>query len=282
MSRSQEKTGLSRAGTDMVVQQDSETLLLTLSNDVSEDVTLSHLTLRNSPFWTVHPVYVRGFTAHHLFIFNPSDVSNTDGIDPDSTQNVLIHDVYIETGDDGIAVKSGWDEYGYDYGVPSENITIRDSHISSPCAAIAIGSEMSGGVANVTVMDSTQDSTAGVHIKNGPGRGGYVHDVLLENLIMKDCAAAIMIDLEDSKEPPDDPTYKVNLSALPDIRRVRARHINGTGSITVAKLEGLKGAIIHDVELEDMHFDGGQYVCGNVTGTFHDVTPQPCADIRPQ
>ena len=68
---------------------------------------------------------------------NPIHIENTDGLDPDSTRNVLIHDVYIRTGDDGIAIKSGWDEYGYQYGRPSENITIRDCNVSTPCAALA-------------------------------------------------------------------------------------------------------------------------------------------------
>ena len=73
-----------------------------------------------------------------------------------------------------LAKRTG-DEYGYDYGQPSENITIRDCAISTPCAAVAVGSEMSGGVSNVSVSRlRLWDSTAGVHIKSGPGRGGYV------------------------------------------------------------------------------------------------------------
>ena len=72
------------------------------------------------------------------------------------------------------------DEYGYDYGQPSENITIRDCVISTPCAAVAVGSEMSGGVSNVLVSGMRLwDSTAGVHIKSGPGRGGYVRGTQL-------------------------------------------------------------------------------------------------------
>ena len=131
-----------------------------------EQVEMSHLTLQNSPFWTVHPVYVRGFVARNLTILNPLDVSNTDGIDPDSSVDVLIEGCYIRTGDDAIAIKAGWDEYGYGFGRPSRNITIRDCVLSTPCAAIAIGSEMSGGVSDVHVSRTRMwSSTAGVHIK---------------------------------------------------------------------------------------------------------------------
>ena len=79
----------------------------------SSHVSISNVSIINSPFWTVHPVYVRGFVAHDLWILNPNNVSNTDGIDVDSSEDVLIHNAYIRTGDDGICIKSGWDEYGY-------------------------------------------------------------------------------------------------------------------------------------------------------------------------
>ena len=225
-------------------------------------------------------MYTVGFHAHHLWILNPTNISNTDGIDPDSTSNVLIHDVYIRTGDDGIAIKSGWDEYGYEYGVPSENIVIRDCVISTPCAALAIGSEMSGGVRNVSVSSCfLHDSTAGIHIKSGAGRGGYVKDILFEDLKMINCAEAIMIDTDTSGHPADDANHKLNLSALPDIRRITARRIDGFGSIRVAKLQGLDHAPLVDVTLEDILFpDGGTYNCSNLYECHcRNVTPSPCA-----
>ena len=71
--------------------------------------------------------------------------------------------------------------------------------MSTPCAALAIGSEMSGGVRNVSVSDCfLHDSTAGIHIKSGAGRGGYVRDILYEDLRMINCAEDIMIDTDRS------------------------------------------------------------------------------------
>ena len=161
----------------------------------SDTVEVSNLTLTNSPYWTVHPVYVRGFLAHHLWIINPTDgtAPETDGIDPDSSRDVLIHNVYIRTGDDAIAIKSGWDEYGYDYGRPSLNVTVRDSVLSSPCcAAVCIGSEMSGGVADVTVKRTLiVGSGTGFRIKFAAGRGGYVRDVSVEDVRIETTVTAI-------------------------------------------------------------------------------------------
>lgn len=250
----------------------------------STQVEVSNLTLRNSPFWTVHPVYTRGFVARNLTIINPTSGSkNTDGIDVDSCRDVLIEGCYIRTGDDAIAIKSGWDEYGYSYGQPSQNVTIRDCVLSTPCAALAIGSEMSGGVSNVRVSRCHMwDSTAGVHIKSGAGRGGYVHDVTFEQLTMSGCGTGIMYTIDTGGHPSDDPTHHLNLSALPDIRRIDARDITGTGSKLVAHLQGLEHAPLLELTFDRVHFDGGAYECAQASGTYANTTPTPCGDISPR
>lgn len=177
---------------------------------------------------------------------------------------------------------SGWDEYGYDYGMPSHNITIRNCQLSTPCAAFAIGSEMSGGVFDVRVSDSRLwDSTAGVHIKTGPGRGGEIRDVTFEDIQMENCAEGFMMDFGSDKAPPDDPSHHLNLSATPRVHNIAARRINGSGSQTVAKLLGLPQSFIRNVSFEFVHFDGGAYTCANLVGTYHDMVPQPCSDLMP-
>ena len=49
----------------------------------------------------------------------------------DSCENVVIKNCYISVGDDGIAIKSGWDQYGIAYGRPSANITVHNVVIRS-------------------------------------------------------------------------------------------------------------------------------------------------------
>ncbi|XP_042437081.1 probable polygalacturonase isoform X2 [Zingiber officinale] len=116
----------------------------------STGVVISNLTFTDSPFWAIHPVYCSQVLIQNVTILAPSDSPNTDGIDPDSSNNVCIEDCYINTGDDLIVIKSGWDEYGIAFAHPSSNISIR--HIVGAAhsgAGIAIGSEMSGGISNV-------------------------------------------------------------------------------------------------------------------------------------
>ena len=56
----------------------------------SEDIEISHVYLRNSPFWTVHPVYSKRINIHDIDIYAPSDSPNTDGVDPDSCSDLIL------------------------------------------------------------------------------------------------------------------------------------------------------------------------------------------------
>ena len=87
-------------------------------------VLIEGVTLLNSPFWVIHPLMcndltIRGITANN-------NGPNGDGCDPESCKNVLIEDCVFNTGDDCIAIKSGRNEDGRKWGIPSENIIVRN------------------------------------------------------------------------------------------------------------------------------------------------------------
>ncbi|KAL8557307.1 hypothetical protein ACS0TY_004660 [Phlomoides rotata] len=93
---------------------------------------ISDLTLINSPSWHIHPTYCR------------------------SCVNTRIRDSYVVSGDDCIAVKSGWDQYG---------------------------SEMSGGIQDVRANNIYAiNSQSGVRIKTALGRGAYVKGIFVRNM----------------------------------------------------------------------------------------------------
>lgn len=53
----------------------------------SRNIVISNITLRNSPFWTVHPYDCKNVTISNVTILAPvSDAPNTDGIDPGKQQ----------------------------------------------------------------------------------------------------------------------------------------------------------------------------------------------------
>ena len=99
----------------------------------------------------------------------------------DSCKDVLIENYYYNAGDDAIAVKSGWNYAGYHMNMSSENIYARNCS-SNGRGGYTIGSEMSGGVRNVSFVDSTSTGESGIRINSQPGRGGYVADVTVRNV----------------------------------------------------------------------------------------------------
>ena len=60
---------------------------------------------------------------------------------------MLVEDCFVDVGDDTVAIKSGMDWAGRHFAHPAENILFRNCHFVQN--AMAIGSEQSGGVANV-------------------------------------------------------------------------------------------------------------------------------------
>eukprot|EP00927_Polykrikos_kofoidii_P077578 TRINITY_DN74510_c0_g1_i1.p1 TRINITY_DN74510_c0_g1~~TRINITY_DN74510_c0_g1_i1.p1 ORF type:complete len:456 (+),score=62.94 TRINITY_DN74510_c0_g1_i1:56-1369(+) len=119
----------------------------------SKNLTLAHLGFINSPSWTIHPTFCDGVLAHHIQILNPRFTPNTDGFDPDSCTDVVLHDSLIDTGDDGISVKSGNStEIGSKHiQVPSRNIHIYRTKILS--RNFCVGSATFGGVYDMVMED---------------------------------------------------------------------------------------------------------------------------------
>ncbi|WP_071145380.1 family 43 glycosylhydrolase [Bacteroides ihuae] len=154
-------------------------------------ILIEGITIKNSPFWTIHPVYcdnviVRGVTIE-------SHYPNNDGCDPESTSNVLIEDCTFKTGDDAVAIKSGRDRDGISIGRSSQNIVIRNCIFHSECNGLCIGSEMSGGVENV-YMDNIQIGTVknALYFKSNRDRGGYIRNVQVSNISVERAKGAIL------------------------------------------------------------------------------------------
>lgn len=152
----------------------------------SADVALSGITVRNSPSWTIHPMKCDRLVATALFIENPPNSPNTDGLDPESCLDVVLSGLHFSVGDDCIAVKSGKRAPGRtDHLVPTRRLSITHSHMERGHGAVVLGSEMSGSITDVTISDCSFERTdRGLRIKTRRGRGGCVARVVMERVEM--------------------------------------------------------------------------------------------------
>lgn len=157
-----------------------------------ENLLVQGLTIEDSPFWTVHALYVDRavFADVKLLRVAAHESHNVDGIDLDSSRDVLVAGCLIATQDDSIAIKSGLvDAMQPHRQRASERITIRDCVVDATAApharplGFAIGSEDCGGVRHVRVRDCEfRDAASAAYIKSGRARpGAVIEDVRIEN-----------------------------------------------------------------------------------------------------
>lgn len=153
-----------------------EPLRLEINISNCQNIWISGLLLKNAPSWNVHMVYSDQVVTNGCRIYSRG-VWNGDGWDPDSSTNCTVFDTVFETGDDGIAIKSGKNPEGNRIGRPTEHIRIFDCRYESG-GGIAIGSEMSGGISDVCIWDCDMGNTrCGIIVKGTEKRGGYIRDI---------------------------------------------------------------------------------------------------------
>lgn len=147
------------------------------------DIEITQITLKDPAFWTLHPVYCTNVYIHHMRIEAPScrnyGCANTDGIDIDSSQNVLVEYNTLNVGDDHVTVLAG--KRRNIYIPPSRNVTVQHNTLGSGMG-LCIGSSTAGGVEDVlyynnTMRAETHTFGAGVHIKLRERFGGYVRNI---------------------------------------------------------------------------------------------------------
>ncbi|VFQ96133.1 unnamed protein product [Cuscuta campestris] len=249
----------------------------------SHNILISNLTFLNSPFWNLHPVYCSDVVIRDVTILAPLNAPNTDGIDADSSTNVCIEDCYIESGDDLVAVKSGWDQYGMKTARPSSNVIIqRVSGTTPTCSGVGIGSEMSGGVSNVVIKDLyIRDSAAGVRIKTDKGRGGYIRNITIHNITME----RVKIPLRFSRGANDHPDEGWDPKALPVVKGISVSNVVSLETRRAPLLEGIKEVPFEDICIKNVSIFGLAasaitWNCEYISGASHDVFPSPCPQLK--
>ena len=144
------------------------------------------------PFWTIHLVYCENVIARGLTILTkqkPGGLKqpNTDGLNLDSSRNVLVEYCFFDVGDDAVCLKSGINEDGRRVGRPTENVVVRHVTANWCHGGIVIGSEMSGGVRNVLAHDCRfEGSNVGIRLKSNAARGGVVENIHYRDITMRD------------------------------------------------------------------------------------------------
>lgn len=162
----------------------------------SHNVTVKGVKIINSPFWTVHPVYSSHITFENLYVCNPGDSPNTDGIDIDSCHDVKVLHCTVDVGDDGICLKSGSGEDGVKTNIPTFNVYVEDCEVRNAHGGVVIGSETAAGIWNFEAKNCRFYGTdRGLRIKTRRGRGGDIHHIHFSDVYMEDTICPFVLNM---------------------------------------------------------------------------------------
>ncbi|KAL8138733.1 hypothetical protein V2J09_004734 [Rumex salicifolius] len=253
--------------------------LLELIN--STDIVILNVTFLNPPAWSIHTVYCNQVLIENVTVHAPLESPNTNGIVPDSSEHICIGYSNITAGYDAVVVKSGWDEYGIAYGKPTTNLQIRSTRLRSRSgAALAFGSEMSGGISNVTVKQlHLQDSYTGIEVRTSRGRGGYIEGLTISDVEMDDIYLAIKATGGYGSHPDE----RFDPNALPVVKSISFENIVGRNITISGNFTGIYESPFTSIFLSNVSFEvdsaTGSWVCSDVFGFSAGVSPQPCPEL---
>jgi polygalacturonase len=154
----------------------------------ADNFTLYNITMKNSPNFHVSYNAGDGFTVWGMKIDTPQRLArNTDGIDPgNGSKNITITHSYLREGDDNVAIKGG--------GAGLTNMTVSHNHFYWG-HGMSIGSETDGGVSKIRVFDLTLDGPDNaIRIKSNGSRGGLTHDVIYDDICIRNSPNPITLD----------------------------------------------------------------------------------------
>ena len=216
----------------------------------SKEVTVSGLNLHNQAVWCLFVLYSQNVEISGVKITAEHNIPSSDGMDIDSSKHVHIDNVFIDDDDDCISIKSGKDADGLRVNRPAEDILIENSHFAYGQGGVAMGSETSGGIRNVTVLNCVFDSDnwAPIRFKTQPSRGGVVENITYKNITLHNTRQAFEMNMEWRMVGPRLP----DSNPLPVVRNVKIINVNGDVK-SVGAIHGLPGSPIQGITFENCH-----------------------------
>lgn len=230
------------------------------------NVLVRGVTLKDSAFWNLQLTYCDGVEVRDVTVrapVAPIRAASSDGIDVDSSRNVLITGCDIECADDAICLKSGRDADGLRVNRPTENVVIENCRVGNAAGLVVFGSETAGGIRNVTVRNCRADAGCEeiVRFKTKMGRGGVVEDILYENITATGTARVFSFNMNafstmwvpeefQGEVPPPEGT--------PIFRNITVRNLTATKCESAGRIIGLPETPLRNLRLENIKIEARQ------------------------
>ncbi|XP_051142163.1 probable polygalacturonase isoform X2 [Andrographis paniculata] len=250
----------------------------------SDNVVISNLTFVDAPAWSIHSVYSTKLLVQNITVYTPPDSPRTSGVIPDSSDQVCIENSNISTGYDAVVLKSGWDEYGISYNKSTSHVHVRKLLLHSfSGSGLAFGSEMSGGISNVLAENlHVYDSETAIELKTAKGRGGYIKDIMVSDVIIENVRQGIKVTGQFTSHP--DENY--DPLALPVVTGISFRDFVGINITTAGIFSGIEESPFTSICLSNVSLSvtpddpSKAWICADVAGSSARVSPEPCLELQ--
>ena len=123
-----------------------------------------------------------------------------DGISPDNSKNVRIHDCEVEAGDDGIVFKTSYTLNRLDI---CKDIHVWNCKIKSRCSALKFGTETNGGFEDILIenIDVCDTRITGLAIESVDG--AVIDGITVRNIKMRNVGAPLFIHIGKRMRGPE-------------------------------------------------------------------------------
>ena len=231
-----------------------------------KNVYLQGVLFENSPSWNLHPLMCENVILDGLFVRNPGYSQNGDGLDLESCRNSIIVNCTFDVGDDGICIKSGKDEPGRRRARPTENVIVDNCKVFQGHGGFVVGSEMSGGVRNISVKNCQFLGTdVGLRFKSTRGRGGVVENIYISDIYMFNIETeSFLFDLyyggksavetlEDGDVTPTEEKLLPVTEETPVFRNIFVKNLVSRNARRAMLFNGLPEMKINNIQIEDIN-----------------------------
>lgn len=228
------------------------------------NVYIEAVTLEQTAFWNIVPVYCDGVVIRGVTV-NSVGIPRGDGIDIESSRNVLIEYSTLNCGDDCFTMKAGRGDDGMRVSRPTENVVVRFCLAKEGHGGITLGSETAGMIRNLYLHDCVFDGTGtGIRFKTRRPRGGGGENIILERIRMDLFGTAITADMLGSKMYVGDlanrlPARPVN-SLTPRFRDVTVKDIVVENAGQFIKITGIPESPFANFRLENADVKSKQLI----------------------
>lgn len=255
-----------------------------------KNVLLEGVLFENSPAWNIHPLMCENVILDNVYVRNPGFSQNGDGLDLESCVNSIVRNSTFDVGDDAICIKSGKDEDGRRRARPTVNVIIDNCKVFQGHGGFVVGSEMSGGVKNISVANCQFLGTdVGLRFKSKRGRGGVVENIYIRDINMFNIATESFLfdlyyggksaveSLQDGDETPVDETIPAVDETTPAFRNIYVSNLVSRNARRAMYFNGIPEMKIENINVEDVTISAtfGAEVVESKDINFKNVTINP-------